>query len=215
MDRPGPPGQAAPVTAPTTGNGGAAQEDPDGSATLAVPFPELDVLLRPYLPALDPAAGIGIPAHVTIIHPFARPEALTDGDLAWLRDLVAATPAFDCRFTRTRWFAQDVLWLEPEPGDVFRGLTEAVAARFPEHPPYGGAYPTITPHLTLARRQPDDDPAESLDRLRAAERELADLLPLVLPADRVSLMFGGEDPRGWHSVIDLPFGRPGAGRAGG
>jgi 2'-5' RNA ligase len=199
------------VTAPTRGTGGAEQEDRGEESTLAVPFPGLDELLRPYRSALDPAAGVGIPPHVTIIHPFAAAAGLRPADLDWLRDLFAATPAFGCRFTRTRWFGDDVLWLEPEPGAAFRRLTAAVARRFPDHPPYGGAHPGTTPHLTLAKRSPDDGPAAAaaaLDGLRAVEREIAGLLPVTLPADRVSLMRGGADPRGWRSVLDFPLGQP-------
>lgn len=194
------------------GDGAADAGDPDDEATLAVPFPDLDELLRPFHPELDPHTGIGIPAHVTIIHPFAGPGALDGADVDWLRDLFAATPAFECRFVRTRWFADEVLWLEPEPSDDFRRLTLTVAERFPEHPPYGGAYPAITPHLTLARCDPADDPAavaRALDRLHAVERRIADLLPIALPADRVALMRGGADVTGWRSVLDFPFGPPG------
>jgi 2'-5' RNA ligase len=210
MDRQWQQGQAARVNAAPPGDGATDAVDPQDEATLAVPFPELDELLRPFHPELDPGAGLGIPAHVTILHPFAAPSSLSPADVEWLRDLFAATPAFDCRFTRTRWFADHVLWLEPEPTADFRRLTARVAARFPEHPPYGGAYPGITPHLTLAKRDTDGDPAsarESLDRLHRVERRIADLLPVTLPADRVALMQGGPDVTGWRSLLDFPFGR--------
>lgn len=209
MDRQWQQGQAARVNAAPVGDGAAGAEDPDHEATLAVPFPDLDERLRPFHADLDPESGRGIPAHVTILHPFVPPAGLDRADVDWLRDLFAATPAFDCRFTRTRWFTDQVLWLEPEPSADFRRLTATVAARFPDHPPYGGAYPGITPHLTLAKRVPDDDPAvarAALDRLHAVERRIAELLPITLPADRVALMQGGTDVTGWHSVLDFPFG---------
>ena len=38
----------------------------------------------------------------------------------------------------------------PEPAEPFVELTEALVQNFPEYPPYGGAFSTVTPHLTVA-----------------------------------------------------------------
>lgn len=42
------------------------------------------------------------------------------------------------------------MWLAPDPAERFVALTLATMAEFPECPPYGGPYPDITPHLTVA-----------------------------------------------------------------
>jgi hypothetical protein len=42
-----------------------------------------------------------------------------------------------CR-TAALWFGQEVVWLVPQPAGPFRALTRAVAAAFPDYPPYDG-----------------------------------------------------------------------------
>jgi hypothetical protein len=48
------------------------------------------------------------------------------------------------------------LWLAPAPAEPFVRMTEALVARFPAFPPYGGLYPNIVPHLTVAQSGFDD-----------------------------------------------------------
>ena len=43
-----------------------------------------------------------------------------------------------------------MLYLPPFPDVMFRHLTECVVNHFPEMPPYGGQFPDIVPHLTVA-----------------------------------------------------------------
>lgn len=56
---------------------------------------------------------MGIPAHVTVLYPFVPPPEVDEQVIATVARAIAAVPAFDCSFTRCRWFGQDVLWLEP------------------------------------------------------------------------------------------------------
>jgi hypothetical protein len=46
-----------------------------------------------------------------------------------------------------RWFAQDVLWLNPEPTQQFRDHTAAVWDAFPHHAPFGGVQDDVVPHM--------------------------------------------------------------------
>ena len=55
---------------------------------------------------LDPAAELGVPAHVTVLYPFAAPAAITAATLAGLAEAVASVSAFDCQFPVTAWFGQ-------------------------------------------------------------------------------------------------------------
>ncbi|HEY3961640.1 MAG TPA: 2'-5' RNA ligase family protein [Gaiellaceae bacterium] len=93
----------------------------------------------------------GVPPHVTLVFPFA-PAGQIDGKLiAALREVVARVDAFELEFRETaRW--PELVYLPPEPAAPFRQLTEAIAARFPEYPPYEGAIPLdgLIPHLTVA-----------------------------------------------------------------
>ena len=97
----------------------------------------------------DRAAGVGVPAHVTILYPFIAPADLDPAVRRVLAHLAAAVEPFDVRFRRVGRFPGSV-YAAPEPSLPFVGLTEAVVARFPDFPPYGGAFDEIIPHLTVA-----------------------------------------------------------------
>lgn len=150
---------------------------------------------------LDAAAAWGVPAHVTILYPFIEPTAINEKVITTLVATVASVSAFDCRFTRTRWFGEDVLWLDPEPAQPFRQLTTAVWEAFPQHPPYGGAHDDVTPHLTVAERRLSD-----LRTMQAAERAVQPGLPLYARIERVLLIAGTQAPRSWRVLHELPLG---------
>jgi len=119
---------------------------------LLIPVPEAENLVGELRARYDRADETGIPAHVTILAPFGDSE---DG----LEALIADFEPFDFALTRVeRW--PGVLWLAPEPAGPFVALTTAVAARYPEHPPYGGAHDTLIPHLTVGHYE---EPPKELD----------------------------------------------------
>jgi hypothetical protein len=43
-----------------------------------------------------------------------------------------------------------VLWIAPEPTEPVVAMVRAIAAAFPEHPPYGGQFESVIPHVTVA-----------------------------------------------------------------
>jgi 2'-5' RNA ligase len=142
-------------------------------------------------------ARLGIPAHVTLLSPFVSSNRV-DEARPRLAELVAATPAFTAAFPRTDRFP-GVLYLAPEPAAPFAALTEAIAAAWPEHPPYEGAHETVVPHLTVAESQADE---ALLDRIAT---EVEPRLPLATVV-RVASVFV-EDERGrWHEHARLPLG---------
>lgn len=104
-----------------------------------------------------------MPAHLTVLYPFADPLDLSLADRQRLRAVIAAQPSFEIGFSEVKRFP-DVLWLRPEPEAPLVALTEALAAAFPQYPPYGGRFDSIIPHLTVAQ-----GPAPVLD---AVEIEL-------------------------------------------
>jgi 2'-5' RNA ligase len=85
----------------------------------------------------------GMPPHVTLLFPAPR-------DVAAIAEVLLAYSAFEVVFARLDRFP-GTLWLAPEPAEPFRRLIEALVRRFPEHPPYGGAFTEIVPHLTVAQ----------------------------------------------------------------
>jgi 2'-5' RNA ligase len=159
---------------------------------LIAPVPEAEPLVAKHRRWLDAAAAWGVPAHVTVLYPFIDPSEVDEQVIADVGKAVATVRAFDCSFVRSRWFGQDVLWLDPEPAQPFRDLTTAVSTAFPAHPPYGGAHDDVVPHLTVAERRLADLPA-----VRAAEEAVQTGLPVTTRIDRVLLITGTEAPDSW------------------
>ena len=107
---------------------------------LIVPVPEAEQAVGQFRAALDPAAGWGCPRMLTVLYPFLAPDQINHEVLATLCQAFAVIPRFDVTFTHVEWFADTVVWLARQPDRGFRDLTAAVWQRFPEAPPYGGAY---------------------------------------------------------------------------
>ncbi|MEV6013635.1 2'-5' RNA ligase family protein [Streptomyces sp. NPDC051976] len=57
--------------------------------------------------------------------------------------------ALDVQFESCGRFPE-VLYLVPAPDRQFRRLTQAIADRWPETPPFGGQFTDVIPHLTIA-----------------------------------------------------------------
>jgi hypothetical protein len=87
---------------------------PTETAVIAA-VPAAEPLVSEHRQQLDVAAACGVPAHVTVLYPFVAPGAISDDLITILATAVRSVNAFDCHFVRTRWFDQDVLWLDPEP----------------------------------------------------------------------------------------------------
>jgi 2'-5' RNA ligase len=157
---------------------------------LVVVVPEAEAAVARHRQTLDDNARLGVPAHVTVLFPFAAPEALDDPTLDRIRAAVAAVPAFPYAFRRTDWFGDEVLWLAPDDPAPFRNLTDRVHAAFPEHPPFAGAFADVVPHLTVGHRRSRPD-------LEAAEAQLRSTLPVVGRATEVTLLAQDESGGRW------------------
>ena len=156
----------------------AAMPAPDTSA-LYVEVPEAEALVGSHRLRWDPAGPV-VPAHVTVLFPFLGPADIDADVTDTLRSIAEGAARLDLRFERVGRFP-DVVWLAPEPQEWFTKLTDAVVGRWPSHPPYGGAYEAVVPHLTVA----DGAPPELLDRL---EREMAAALPLSSSVTELTLV---------------------------
>ena len=137
---------------------GPPEHDADATA-LVVLVPEAEALVGTLRAAMDPSAADGMPAHVTVLYPFAPAARLSEHDVRHLGAVIGRVAAFDVRFRRTRRFRDAVLWLAPEPAAPFAQLTTTIEAAFPEWPPYGGAYDEPMPHLTVADARGEVDVA--------------------------------------------------------
>ncbi|MET7502135.1 2'-5' RNA ligase family protein [Streptomyces microflavus] len=151
-----------------------------GRTGLIVRIPEAEPAVRRWRERLDPSAQAGVPAHITVLFPFldeSRTDALVHSVLA---DVLGSHPTFDLRFERCGRLPE-VLYLIPEPDTQLRQLTEAIADRWPEAPPYGGRFTEIVPHLTIAQGHENTV-------LEEIEADLADRLPFTSHVSSVELI---------------------------
>jgi 2'-5' RNA ligase superfamily len=169
-------------------------------SALIVPVPEAEPLVSGWRERYDDSARTGVPAHLTLLYPFLPPEDIGEADLGRLAALFASAAATPYRLTAVRRFPRGVLYLAPEPETFFRELTNRIWALYPHRPPYGGAFPEVIPHLTVAQSA---DQA-LLDRVEAA---VAANLPISAHARVVWLMLHGTDDR-WRAGHRFPLGSP-------
>ena len=174
---------------------------PPTETAVVVRIPEAEHIVGPLRARLDPAAALGVPAHVTVLAPFVPPGGLNDAARSALAAAVASVSAFDVTFARVAWFAREVVWLAPDPAAPFGALTKAVWDRFPACPPYGGAFPDVVPHLTIGA----DQPAEVLG---AAGNAVESGLPISARITTVTLMEGSREPDSWRVVAEFPLSAP-------
>ena len=146
-------------------------------------------------------AGLGVPAHATLLFPFVPPRQLGGADLERAAAAIAETDSFDVAFRKARSFdptttKDGVVWLEPEPSAPFIAMTQALVGAFPGYLPYGGLHDTVIPHLTLANVDVD------LPELLAAARPE---LPFSRRVASAAMLV--EDSAGrWRVARELPLG---------
>ncbi|HEY8703943.1 MAG TPA: 2'-5' RNA ligase family protein [Gaiellaceae bacterium] len=119
---------------------------PRRRTALIVAVPEAEPYVAELRLAHDSSAPLGVPAHITILFPFAPSDELDEDTIA---DLLAEHPAFDFELASLEHFDDDVTYLAPVPSEPFAALTRAVAERWPTYPPYAGMFETVIPHLTV------------------------------------------------------------------
>ena len=176
-----------------------------GDSGLLVPIPEAEALVGELRLRHDPIASDGVPAHVTVLFPFVPRAQIGREVREGLGEVFAAQSSFDYRFERTGRFGDTTVFMEPEPADAFLTLIRAAAARWPEHPPYGGAFEVVIPHLTVG----DDLADGEADLLITRLQEILDRSgPITGRAAAVTLMTGDQAGR-WttDSVYPLDRGR--------
>src|SRR5664280_2040448 len=153
---------------------------------LIVEIPEAEPAVAEPRHRLDRVAALGVPAHVTALFPFVRPDTIQPATLRRVCETAAAVAPFDYRFARTAWFAKEVLCLVPDRPEPFAELTGRLWATFPDCPPYGGQFDEVVPHLTIGQGA---DPRELL----GAEAAVLSHGPVEGRARRLTLMTEGID----------------------
>lgn len=122
---------------------------------LIVEVPQAEALVGELRMRYDESARLGVPAHITVLFPFMAPAELTPQVLAELRSLLLSQAAFGFQLGSVGRFPATT-YLEPQPREAFVALTEAIWRAFPAFPPFGGEFPSIIPHLTVAHGSEPD-----------------------------------------------------------
>lgn len=175
--------------------------DPSLTETaIVVLVPESENAVAPWRRELDPSAALGVPAHITLLYPFAKPGDVVDDVVAKVARTVRTVRAFEYELDRVRWFDETTAWLSPDPVAPFVALTKALVRAFPEFPRYGGSFgDSVVPHLTIGDRAPPG-------RLRDAARSVGAALPIRAAARDIAILRGGSTPGSWHVAMRLPLG---------
>jgi 2'-5' RNA ligase len=103
-------------------------------------------------------AANGLPAHITVLFPFAEPGSIDDAVLRLIGDVVARHARWTMRLVgRRRWPGVVFAAVEPEAPAI--ALQADLAAAFPSLPIYGATVEAFVPHVTVAEGGDADDPA--------------------------------------------------------
>jgi len=119
---------------------------------LIVAVPQAEAAVGALRLAHDWSAARGVPAHVTILFPFVDAAAVDEDAV---EAVVSAHEAFDFELVSVETFDDGQVYLAPTHAERFVALTNSFRRRWPDHPPYGGAFETVVPHLTISDRPID------------------------------------------------------------
>jgi 2'-5' RNA ligase len=169
-------------------------------SALVVLVPAAEPVVGSWRARLDPAASLGIPAHVTVLYPFIPPSQIGTDTVASLARIFGSEAPFSLQLTRIGWFDHHVVYCVPQPEQRFCQLTERVVAQWPDFPPYQGAFAEFVPHLTIGDGAPLHD-------MRQAAADVECHLPLCERVDAVHLMEGTDDLASWAVVRMFPLAR--------
>lgn len=171
-------------------------------SALVVLVPEAEALVKPFRDKHDPAAAMGVPAHVTLLYPFIPPNEISLAVLDDLRQCFTRFMSFGFSFAEMRRFP-GVVYLAPEPDEPFRELTSAIWNRYPDRPPYGGRYTDIMPHLCVAQLADEYQLDAVADEFICST---TGKLPIQASADDVALMDNISGRWRVHATLQLKIG---------
>lgn len=161
---------------------------------MLIPVPAATTLRRECTKLLGDVTSEDVPAHITILYPFLPIERLTPDVITALAEIISTQSVLTVRMTAFERFPR-LLYLNPEPNEWVNRLIAGVAARWPETPPYEGAYDPI-PHITLAAGVDEASMA-------TLERRLSGHLPLTATLDEAWLVI--HDGVDWRRHVRFPF----------
>jgi 2'-5' RNA ligase len=144
-------------------------------------------------------ALVGVPAHLTMLHPFVAPVRLRADVRRRLASVAAATRPFDYHLRGAEAWP-DVLYAAVEPVEPFVELQRRLGEAFPDFPVYGAdSGIEFVPHVTVADVPPIGDPVTLEDpswRSLPRPGRAAAIEVIARPSDAP-----------WRTIWRLPLGR--------
>jgi 2'-5' RNA ligase len=131
-------------------------------SSLIVPIPDAESVVAELRQKYDPAAALGVPAHITLLYPFVTPPVPT-AILMELAALFGDVSPLSLRFAKTGRFPHTI-YLELDDDRAILEIVDRLVTRWPEHPPYGGLHRRIIPHLTIADKLTDAELLDDVER---------------------------------------------------
>jgi 2'-5' RNA ligase len=129
------------------------------TAVLILPPLEVQRFAAPIRRQAMPERWMQVPAHLTLLYPFATP-AEVDRMMPRLHQALEAIPPFDVTLDHYGRFP-NAIFLEPAEPQPLLDLHRHLAAAFPEYPIYGGEFGhAFRPHLTLAHSEAESSPPD-------------------------------------------------------
>jgi 2'-5' RNA ligase superfamily len=161
---------------------------------IIIPVPEAEPAVSRLRDEHDPVARLGVPAHITLLYPWLSPGEAIESIQA-LQYVLGGIVAFDFELISVGQFEKSV-YLQPTAAEAFVDATKRIAKHWPSHPPYGGAFADIIPHLTVG---------DNLDPRTVKEIAATPFpLPLRARAREAWLMTNDESGR-WNTVAIIRF----------
>ncbi|HEY4293008.1 2'-5' RNA ligase family protein [Luteibacter sp.] len=168
---------------------------------LALMVPEAEPLVGDLRARLDPAAKLGLGAHITLVYPFLDSERITHAVADRLRTVAAARQPLAFHLDAVRMFPSTV-WLAPSPAAAIGSLAAALQLAFPERPRRDREFPDYVPHVSVAREVRRDRGAIAAtleERLHASG-------PVPCMVRHVHVM--ERAPEGWQTRLVVELGGP-------
>ena len=139
-------------------------------------------------------AAAGVPAHVTLLYPFAPPGSIDDLR-GTIESIAANHQPFQYRLVGpAAW--PDTIYVTVDPPEPFAAIHRDLATAFPDYPIYGGAFESFVPHVTVAERLCPEVPESLRD---------GGALPVARVAGSIDLISEGADRR-WSLSAIFPLG---------
>src|SRR5437016_12785835 len=164
-------------------------------SALIIPIPEVEPVVGPLRWQHDEAARLGVPAHITLLYPFCRPQEIS-GQIKSLQDFCTSIEAFPFSFTEVRRFPATA-YLHPDKSETFAQIIRMLMKMWPDCKPYRGAFLEIVPHLTVADRV-------DMETLSAVEDSLRQHLPIECVAKEICLLTS-DDAGIWSTKSSFPL----------